>query len=82
MKKSDEVQRLEDMAPTYTKMNVSEILDRVETLAADITFDPGMDIDELLGNAEEIMELVAVVRAHMGIAVPDYDHPNNQRLSA
>ena len=81
MKKSDEVQRLEEMAPSYSKMNVSEILDRVETLASDITFDPGMDIDELLDSAEEIMELVAVIRAHMGIAVPDYEHPNNQRLS-
>jgi hypothetical protein len=81
MKKSDEVQRLCDMADAYSKMNVSEILDRVETLATDITFDPGMDMDELLGNAEEIVELVAVVRAHMGIAVPDYDHASNQRIS-
>jgi len=83
MEKSKEVDRLENMADAYNKMNVSEILDRIETLAADILYQPQPeDIDELLGGAEETLELVAVIRAHLGINVPDYENPNNFRSKA
>jgi hypothetical protein len=80
MKKSQEVDRLEKMHKSYAKMNVSEILDRIENIASDITFDPAPeDIDILLGNAEEVLELVATLRAHFGIPVPDYEHESNLR---
>lgn len=80
MKKSEEIDRLENMCGSYAQMNVSEILDRIENIASDITFDPAPeDIDILLGNAEEVLELVAVIRAHLGIAVPDYEHESNLR---
>ncbi len=78
MKKSQEVDRLEKMHKSYAKMNVSEIPDRIENIASDITFDPAPeDIDILLGNAEEVLELVATLRAHFGIPVPDYEHESN-----
>jgi len=83
MEKSNEVDRLESMHPDYAKMNVSEILDRIETIAADIMYEPQPeDIDELLGNAEEVLELVSVIRAHLGLNVPDYENPNNFRSNA
>ena len=37
------------------------------------------DIDIILNAAEETMELVATLRAHLGIPMPDYDAPCNQR---
>jgi len=83
MEKSNEVDRLEKMHADYRKMNVSEILDRIETIASGLLYEPQPeDIDELLGNAEETMELVAVVRAHLGLNVPDYDNPKNFRSNA
>jgi len=80
MEKSNEIDRLEQMAPCYAKMNVSEILDRIEALASEIMEEPSPeDIDILLGNAEEVMDLVATVRAHLGIPVPDYFAESNLR---
>ena len=83
MEKNEEIERVENMAPAYTQMNVKEAIDRIEVLATCTMYEPEPeDIDELLGNTEEILELVALLRAHLGLAVPDYDGVNNSRFKA
>jgi hypothetical protein len=80
MKKSEDIDRLENMPAVYSKMNVSEILDQIEALSSSIMNEPGMEIDALLGCAEETIDLVHVLRAHFGIPIPDYTDPSNERL--
>lgn len=83
MEKSNEIDRLEEMPSVYAKMNVCEILDRIEAIATGIMEEPSPDnIDTLLGDAEEVMDLVATVRAHLGIPVPDYFAESNLRKDA
>ena len=78
-----EITRLENICPAYAKLNVSEILDRIEVLAACIMDEPAPeDIDVILGNAEETMELVAALRAHLGLPVPEYEIVNNSSPNA
>ena len=63
------VDRLDDLAPPYRTMNVSEILDRIEEIGVNFMANPGQDIDDFLGDSEEIVELVWAVRAHMGLPI-------------
>jgi hypothetical protein len=65
------IPRLKDMADVYKNLNVSEVLTAIEENADAIMFEPGMDIDELLGRAETIIELAYTVRAHLGIPIPE-----------
>ena len=61
--------RLKDMPDVYKDLNVSEILIAIEENADAIMIEPGMDIDELLGRAETILELSHTIRAHLGIPI-------------
>ena len=61
--------RLKDMPDVYKDLNVSEILIAIEENADAIMIEPGMDIDELLGRAETILELSYTIRAHLGIPI-------------
>lgn len=63
--------RLKDMPDVYKDLNISEILRAIDENADAIMFEPGMDIDELLGRAETILELAHTIRAHLGLPISE-----------
>jgi hypothetical protein len=65
------IPRLKDMADVYKDLNVSEVLTAIEENTDAIMIEPGMDIDELLGRAETILELSYTIRAHLGLPIPE-----------
>jgi hypothetical protein len=61
------VDRFDTFPEVYRQMNVAESLDRIEELAGNFMCNPGQDLDDFLGDAEEVLELVLYIRAHLGL---------------
>ena len=62
------VDRFDKFPEEYRQMNVAESMDRIEELADNFMQHPEQDLDVFLGDAEEILELVTYIRAHLGLA--------------
>ena len=63
--------RREDLPKCYQSLNVAEILKRIEDISDNFMRHPGQDLDEFLGDAEEILDLVWVLRTSLGIPTPE-----------
>lgn len=61
------VDRFDTFPEAYRQMNVAESIDRIEELVGNFMRHPEQDIDDFLGDAEEVMELVSYIRAHLGL---------------
>jgi hypothetical protein len=70
-KRKKMIDRLEDQPSCYQKMNISEIFNRIEEINDNFMMNPSQDIDEFLGDAEEVLDLVRVLRAHFGLPNPE-----------
>ena len=65
------IDRLEELPECYRPMNVAEILNRIDDINNNFMMNPGQDLDEFLGDAEEVLDLVRVLRAHFGLPIPE-----------
>lgn len=61
------IDRLEELPECYRPLNVAEILNRIDDINNKLMMHPELDIDEWLGEIEEVLDLVRVLRAHLGL---------------
>ena len=65
------IDRIENLPKCYQSLNFVEILNRIEEINGNFMKNPGQDLDEFLGDAEEVLDLVHVLRTHLGLPMSE-----------